>query len=105
MARKRLKNCPIGLFEYEGTICLKTEYSLDECYTVEGGEIFCGDGSKTREEKGDYLVTPTSIEQIKKQAVTEKFTVLKEKLSELDCINNDALNEIFECIDELQNKP
>ena len=71
--RVRLKNCPIGLFKYDGTICLKTEYSLDECYTVEGGEVFWGDGSKTRETKGDFLVTPTSIEQLQRQTAKEIF--------------------------------
>ena len=36
-----LKNCPIGLFICEDTLCLKTEYN-NESYIVWSGECFCG---------------------------------------------------------------
>lgn len=44
-----LEECPIGLFRYDGVLVLKTEYvdgmGRCECYTVDGGERFWGDGS------------------------------------------------------------
>lgn len=63
--------------------------------------MFWGENDITKEQRANLLVTATSIAQIKSKAVAEKFTALKEKLSTLTCIDNDALNEIFECIDEL----
>lgn len=44
-----LEECPIGLFRYDGVLVLKTEYVDDmgrcECYTVDGGERFWGNGA------------------------------------------------------------
>lgn len=44
-----LEECPIGLFRWHGVLVLKTEYVDDvgrcECYTVDGGERFWGDGT------------------------------------------------------------
>lgn len=48
----RLKECPNGLFMYEDTLCLKTEYG-NEAYIVWSGECFWY-GSKTKDEKGIY---------------------------------------------------
>ena len=67
----RLGDAPIGLFDYNGTICLKTEYGkviTDEkgsfvgadCYIVDTGECFWG-GVKTSRERNDLLVTPLIV--------------------------------------------
>lgn len=44
-----LEECPVGLFRWHGVLVLKTEYrdacGRCECYTVDGGERFWGDGS------------------------------------------------------------
>jgi hypothetical protein len=41
-----LKECPIGLFMYQNTLALKTEYctneGIPECYIISSGETFCG---------------------------------------------------------------
>lgn len=44
-----LEECPVGLFKWNGILVLKTEYTDDmtgccECYTIDGGERFWGDG-------------------------------------------------------------
>lgn len=51
-----LKDCPIGLFIKDNTLCVKTEYG-NESYIVSSGEYFWG-GAKTKEEIGDILVLP-----------------------------------------------
>ena len=67
----KLSNAPVGLFDYDGTICLKTEYGkvvTDEkgsfvapnTYIVDTGECFWG-GAKTSRERNDLLVTPLYI--------------------------------------------
>lgn len=55
-----LKECPIGLFLKENTLCVKTEYGLD-AYIVSSGEYFWG-GAKTKEERANVLVLPISDE-------------------------------------------
>lgn len=52
----RLKECHVGLFMYEDTLCLKTEYG-NEAYIVWSGECFWG-GSKTKDEIGNVMVLP-----------------------------------------------
>lgn len=68
----KLIDAPIGLFEYDGTIALKTEYStaiksadgsvtvVPDCYTVDGGEVFWG-GVSTAQEKNNLYVPPIFI--------------------------------------------
>ena len=51
-----LKNCPIGLFVKDHTLCVKTEYG-NEAYIVSSGERFWG-GAKTKEQIGEVLVLP-----------------------------------------------
>lgn len=51
-----LKNCPIGLFIKDNTLCVKTEYG-NEAYIISSGERFWG-GAKTKEQIGDVLVLP-----------------------------------------------
>lgn len=60
----RLIDAPIGLFEHDGVMALKTEYSTvhgetitPDCYTVDGGEYFWG-GTKSVEERNDLDVKP-----------------------------------------------
>lgn len=51
-----LRNCPIGLFIKDNTLCVKTEYG-NEAYIVSSGEVFWG-GAKNKEEIGNVLVLP-----------------------------------------------
>lgn len=59
-----LKECPVGLFMYEDTLCLKTEYG-NEAYIVWSGEYFCG-CDKTKDDIGDVLVLPIDDSIVKK---------------------------------------
>ena len=54
-----LKDCPIGLFLYNGELCLKTEYALDS-YIVSSGEMFWG-GVSNREDLAHVKVRPYMI--------------------------------------------
>ena len=51
-----LRDCPIGLFMFDDTLCVKTEYDNDS-YIVWSGEYFWG-GAKSRKQIGDVLVLP-----------------------------------------------
>ena len=65
----KLKDCPIGLFIKDGTLCVKTEYG-NEAYIVWSGEYFWG-GAKTREEIGEILVLPISDKVV--QRIERKY--------------------------------
>lgn len=60
----KLRDCPVGLFEFSGELCLKTEYNTlingshvkCDCYTVESGEYFTGGVRENQRE--DLLVEP-----------------------------------------------
>lgn len=54
-----LKDCPVGLFLYNGELCLKTEYALDS-YIVSSGEMFWG-GVSNREDLAHVKVRPYMI--------------------------------------------
>ena len=54
-----LHDCPIGLFMYEKTLCLKTEYTGDY-FIISSGEYFWG-GSKDAEQREKLYVTPIKI--------------------------------------------
>lgn len=64
--RVTLVNCPIGLFMYEGTLCLKTEYGNNEgridAYIVSSGEFFWGEHPQTIANQRKQLVTPCTVE-------------------------------------------
>lgn len=58
-----LAACPVGLFWYGETLCLKTEYRGDdgrriEAYIVESGEFFWGDNPQTIESQRAQIVMP-----------------------------------------------
>lgn len=61
----KLIDAPVGLFEHNGNLALKTEYSTihkdgtstPDCYLVESGEYFWG-GAKTAAERNDLEVKP-----------------------------------------------
>ena len=50
MRRKlcKLSECPIGLFQFKETLCVKNEYN--EYFIVWSGEVFWG-GAKTEQER------------------------------------------------------
>ena len=60
----RLCDAPIGLFLFEDTLCLMTEYSSEGCgrhaYIVSSGEMFWG-GAKSKEERANLEVTPVEV--------------------------------------------
>ena len=61
-----LDECDVGLFTFNGELCLKTEYrktvdgggSSPECYIVDSGEFFAGGVSAA--ERGRLLVRPVT---------------------------------------------
>ncbi len=59
-----LRDCPIGLFIKDNTLCVKTEYG-NEAYIVSSGEYFWG-GAKTKQQIGDVLVLPISDKVVQK---------------------------------------
>ena len=78
----RLGNAPVGLFEYKGTICFKSEYGevkTDEigtfvqvkAFVVCSGEYFWG-GAKTSRERNDLLVTPLYVKGRKLKKLRKK---------------------------------
>lgn len=52
----RLRDYEKGLFMYNNTLCVKTEYG-NEAYIVWSGEYFWG-GAETKEKIGDVLILP-----------------------------------------------
>ena len=69
MARTiKLIDAPVGLFEVDGVLVLKTEYSTrhvdgtttPDCYIVESGEHFWG-GVDSVEERNNLMVTPVEM--------------------------------------------
>lgn len=62
----RLRDVPVGLFLFEDTLCLMTEYSNEGCgreaYIVSSGETFWG-GAKSKEERANLDVTPVTVKQ------------------------------------------
>lgn len=60
----RLCEAPVGLFLFEDTLCMMTEYSSDGCgrhaYIVSSGEMFWG-GAKSKEERANLEVTPVEV--------------------------------------------
>lgn len=75
---------PVGLFDFEGTLCVKTEYSHQgrpEAYIVDSGEYFWG-GAKTAAEANALLVTPLHAlpAQIQPQMDARKEALLRDPL-------------------------
>ena len=62
----KLRDVPVGLFLFEDTLCLMTEYSNEGCgreaYIVSSGETFWG-GAKSKEERENLDVTPVTVKQ------------------------------------------
>lgn len=65
----KLKDCPKGLFIYDETLCMKTEYGV-ESYIIWSGERFWG-GAKTIAEIGEVLVLPISDKVV--QRIERKY--------------------------------
>jgi len=59
-----LEDCPIGLFLYKDTLCLKTEYGNNEgwldCYIVESGEYLIAN-CKTAKQFRDLKVYSITV--------------------------------------------
>ena len=69
-----LKECPPGLFTFERTLCVRTDYPTrledgsytDPVYLVDGGSVFWG-GTKTCEDRGNLLVQPSANEWVEEE--------------------------------------
>ena len=63
-----LAECPIGLFVYGDTLCLKTEYGNNQgridAYIVVSGEFFWGDAPQTIATQRASLVAPLDTDAI-----------------------------------------
>lgn len=68
----KLIDVPIGLFQHDGVLVLKTEYSTQhpntemvtpDCYILDSGEYFWG-GAKTAEERNNLEVTPVESSSV-----------------------------------------
>ena len=63
--RKRLKDCPVGLFYSGDTLCMKTEYGNNEgridAFIVSSGEFFWGKPPQTIASQREQMVTPCNI--------------------------------------------
>lgn len=88
MARAiKLIDAPVGLFEVDGVLVLKTEYSTrhvdgtttPDCYIVESGEHFWG-GVDSVEERNNLMVTPVEMPTL--TPPNEPLTI--EQLREMD---------------------
>jgi hypothetical protein len=64
----RLRDCPPGLFRYNGALGLKTDYRdterHSEAYVAVNGEAFWG-GAKTKDEREELLVEPIEEHSIR----------------------------------------
>jgi len=60
-----LAQCPIGLFECSGELCLKTEYGNNEgridAYIVSSGEFFWGAAPQTIANQRAQMVQPIRL--------------------------------------------
>lgn len=90
MARAiKLIDAPIGLFEVDGILVLKTEYSTrhedgtitPDCYIIESGEYFWG-GVDSVEERNNLEVAPVDMPTL---------TPPNELMEALEAINNAAV--------------
>ena len=88
MARAiKLINAPVGLFDIDGVLVLKTEYSTQhedgaitpDCYIVDSGEYFWG-GVDSVEERNNLMVTPIDMPTL--TPPNEPLTI--EELREMD---------------------
>lgn len=81
-----LSNCPIGLFLFNGALCLKTEYGSNDgridAYIVESGEFFWGGTSRPPEQRA-LQVSPVPLPQSSPQSSSsteyEQAFILVEK--------------------------
>ena len=77
--------CPPGLFLFEGSICLKTEYGTEapegsgqwwpEAYCGDSGEFFWG-GTKTHEERAKLMVIPIDQPNLARNEALEEAAAL-----------------------------
>ncbi len=84
--RTKLGNCPIGLFIFDGELCIKTEYytkNEPDCYIISSGEYFCG-GQNRKVELSELMVTPIKID----------YTFFSKIQKSIDKINNLEINEV-----------
>lgn len=84
------KECPEGLFLFNGSLCFKSEYKTQnqssgywqsDAYVVSSGEYFWG-GASTAEARDKLLVTPVPADHI--DALTKKNERLRELLADMD---------------------
>lgn len=73
--RRKLVNCPIGLFWCGDTLCLKTEYGNNEgridAYIVSSGEFFWGHAPQTIASQRAQMVTPIPYRDVMRALAKE----------------------------------
>lgn len=57
------EKCPVGMFTFDGELCLNTEYEL-EAYIVSSGERFWG-GVNNLEQLRHVMVCPVEVEPVR----------------------------------------
>lgn len=88
----RLIDAPVGLFMFEETLCLKTEYANPqggvEAYIVSSGEVFWG-RAKTQEERNNLDVTPVNADNLRPHG---RWIAQDETLTKFMCSACEAKN-------------
>ena len=105
MARAiKLINAPVGLFDIDGELVLKTEYSTQhedgaitpDCYIVGSGEYFWG-GVDSVEERNNLMVTPIDMPTL---TPPNEWVSVDERLPEVD---DSVLVHIIDTFDNREN--
>lgn len=89
----RLIDAPVGLFLWNGQMCLKTKYTEEwgvEAYIVSSGETFWGDAT-TASERNKLEVTPIEAEPVRHG----RWVKTEEPLGwqEVDCVECSVCHE------------
>ena len=108
MARAiKLINAPVGLFDIDGVLVLKTEYSTQhedgaitpDCYIVDSGEYFWG-GVDSVEERNNLMVTPIDMPTL---TPPNEWVSVEERLPEDEARqyiedNLDGIGYLYPCL-------
>lgn len=98
----KLRNCPPGLFVYDGYIGFKTEYGVSiggqvthwpDAYCIDSGEFFWG-GATTHEDRAELLVLPIDADlTFARKLIEQMREALRPFVACLDYIEQDESDE------------
>lgn len=83
--RVPLYMAPVGLFDFDGTLCVKTEYSTNgrpDAYIVDSGEYFWG-GTSDPSVAARHMVTPLTVRHNKRSLRKAHPKWSKDKVEEV----------------------